>query len=128
MQTIKKVSSIMNEIVDCIFCEIVTGRSPAKFVYSSPMSVGIIPLGPVVPGHVIFMPTKHTTDFSDNPDITANTFKEACDWWKSFNDGPANLITSKGAVATQTVLHLHIHIVPRTEGDGLALPWHSGKE
>lgn len=34
-----------------------------------------------------------------------------------------NLITSRGAAATQSVFHLHLHLVPRTEGDGLALPW-----
>ena len=35
----------------------------------------------------------------------------------------ANLITSAGAAASQTVYHLHVHVVPRAEGDGLALPW-----
>jgi histidine triad (HIT) family protein len=34
-----------------------------------------------------------------------------------------NLITSQGAAATQTVMHLHLHLVPRTDGDGLKLPW-----
>lgn len=36
---------------------------------------------------------------------------------------PSNLITSAGAEATQSVFHLHVHIVPRGENDGLALPW-----
>lgn len=35
----------------------------------------------------------------------------------------ANLITSRGGAATQTVFHLHVHVVPREAGDGLALPW-----
>jgi histidine triad (HIT) family protein len=35
----------------------------------------------------------------------------------------ANIITSIGRVATQSVFHLHVHIVPRHEGDGLCLPW-----
>ena len=41
------------------------------------------------------------------------------------SDAPpsANLITSIGAAATQTVFHLHVHVVPRHEGDGLLLPW-----
>ena len=39
-----------------------------------------------------------------------------------------NLITSVGAAATQTVKHLHIHIVPRHEGDGLHLPWTEQKK
>lgn len=35
----------------------------------------------------------------------------------------ANIITSRGSAATQTVYHLHLHVVPRREGDGLGLPW-----
>lgn len=35
----------------------------------------------------------------------------------------ANIITSKGSLATQTVFHLHVHLVPRAAGDGLPLPW-----
>jgi histidine triad (HIT) family protein len=37
--------------------------------------------------------------------------------------GPCNLITSKGREATQTVFHMHLHLVPRAENDGLLLPW-----
>ena len=41
--------------------------------------------------------------------------------------GDMNLITSKGRPATQSVFHLHLHLVPRKVDDGLALPWYSGK-
>lgn len=37
--------------------------------------------------------------------------------------GDMNLITSRGPAATQTVPHLHLHLIPRREGDGLTLPW-----
>jgi histidine triad (HIT) family protein len=40
---------------------------------------------------------------------------------------PCNLITSAGREATQSVFHLHLHVVPRRENDRLALPWHSGR-
>ncbi|MYX67350.1 histidine triad (HIT) family protein [Streptomyces sp. KhCrAH-43] len=43
------------------------------------------------------------------------------------DSGPMNLITSKGREATQSVFHLHLHLVPRAAGDGLALPWYSGR-
>ena len=41
--------------------------------------------------------------------------------------GPVNLITSRGREATQSVFHLHLHLVPRAANDGLALPWYSGR-
>ncbi len=37
--------------------------------------------------------------------------------------GDCNVITSRGAAATQTVRHLHVHVVPRRQGDGILLPW-----
>ena len=40
---------------------------------------------------------------------------------------PMNLITSKGREATQSVFHMHLHLVPRAKDDGLALPWYSGR-
>jgi histidine triad (HIT) family protein len=49
----------------------------------------------------------------------------AAQWARTCGD--ANLITSVGSAATQTVFHLHVHVVPRRAGDGLALPWTSQK-
>ncbi len=47
----------------------------------------------------------------------------AAQWAAGHRMNPCNLITSAGREATQTVFHLHIHVVPRRDGDGLALPW-----
>jgi len=106
----------------CVFCEIIAGRSPAQFVYTWPDAVAFVPLNPVVPGHTLVVPRVHVDDAVADPIVTAVTFARAA-WYAPRFCGSCNLITSAGAAATQTVFHLHVHIVPREHGDGLPLPW-----
>lgn len=108
---------------DCVFCDIAQGQAPAKFVYTWPEALAIVPLGPVVPGHVLVLPRRHVADATSDPEVTAMTMRHAAE----IAPWPSNIITSIGAPATQSVFHLHVHIVPRAENDGLALPWYSGK-
>ena len=80
------------------------------------------PLNPVTPGHMLFVPVRHVASALDDPYETALTMEIASRWAARLAED-FNLITSAGAAATQTVRHLHIHLVPRREGDGLHLPW-----
>lgn len=112
----------------CVFCEIVQGNVPAKNLADGISNIAIEPLNPVVPGHFIVIPRTHVADAYHNPDITGRTMRDATQWADLFRlrdrrYESVNLITSVGAPATQSVFHLHIHVVPRAEGDGLALPW-----
>lgn len=109
----------------CPFCEIVAGRARAKIVEEWSQVLAIIPLKPVVRGHVLVIPKIHVTDFTTDPDVSALTMRCAAELVMGM--GSYNLITSKGRPATQSVFHLHLHLVPRAENDGLALPWYSGK-
>lgn len=79
------------------------------------------PLNPVVEGHMLFVAGKHTASAAEDPMLSGKVFEVAS--WYMRNRGPANLITSAGHPATQSVFHLHVHYVPRAEGDGLPLPW-----
>lgn len=106
----------------CVFCEIIQGRAPAEFVHVWPEAIAIVPLNPVAAGHVIVIPNAHVGDFTADPVVTgavmarAATLAAAEGWqW--------NLITSAGEFATQTIMHLHVHLVPRWKYDGLSLPW-----
>lgn len=111
----------------CQFCEINTGRAPATFVHEWTNAIAIVPLSPVVDGHILVIPKTHVVDFADDPDITAATAYRAAQLCRDLGLVHANLITSRGVHATQSVRHLHLHLVPRAENDGLALPWYSGK-
>lgn len=104
---------------DCVFCQKIHEHD-----YSDRERdvVSFIPLNPVVSGHRLFVPVQHVDDAADKPWVTAQTMEVAANYAQAMNR-PCNLITSMGEEATQSVFHLHIHYVPRREGDGLHLPW-----
>jgi histidine triad (HIT) family protein len=117
----------MNHTDPCPFCAIAAGRAPATIVREWPDALAIVPLGPVVDGHLLVIPMTHTPDFGADPATSATTMLRAAEL-AAESDQPMNLITSRGRAATQSVYHLHLHLVPRADNDGLALPWYSGRK
>src|SRR5690349_1560889 len=97
---------------ECVFCEIVAGRAPAEYVSTWPDAIAIYPLNPVTPGHTLVIPRVHVQDASAEPEVTGLTFGRAA---ALIAGRQVNLITSVGPAATQTVGHLHVHLVPRAE-------------
>lgn len=106
----------------CVFCDIVAGRAPGNIVARWPDAIALVPLGPVVDGHVLIVPRLHVVDAAENQAVTALTFGLAAEWAQG-QALPFNLITSAGREATQSVFHLHIHYVPRAADDQLMVPW-----
>ncbi|WAL65596.1 HIT domain-containing protein [Amycolatopsis cynarae] len=111
----------MTVLKECVFCTIVAGTAPATVVRTWSDTIAIQPLGGVTAGHVLVIPRTHVADVGVNPAVSARTMARAAELAAEL---PAcNVITSKGAAATQTQWHLHVHVVPRVEGDALPLPW-----
>ncbi|MFI5519810.1 HIT family protein [Streptomyces platensis] len=106
----------------CPFCLIVCGRAPATVLRAWPDALAIRPRhGGVTAGHVLIIPRVHVADVAEDPVVSAATMLRAAEL--AAEAGDCNVITSRGPAATQTVRHLHLHLVPRAEGDGLLLPW-----
>ena len=105
---------------DCVFCGRI-GRG--EYDYDDKYSVAFRPLHPVTPGHFLVIPRKHVASAFDSPLHASRAACLAAELARIMELESFNLITSTGAAATQTVMHQHWHVVPRTEGDGLALPW-----
>lgn len=121
--------SLAGRVDGCVFCDIVAGRVPAEWVVPPdrwPDAVAFSPLNPVTPGHVLVVPKVHVRDFAEDPEVYAATSLRAAELMR-FTPRAMNVITSRGRAATQSVFHLHVHLVPREVNDGLALPWYSGK-
>lgn len=106
----------------CAFCRIVAGEAPATMIQEWPDALAIRPRsGGVATGHVMVIPRVHVPDAGADPVVTGAVMTRAAQLVGEL--AAANLITSKGSAATQTVYHLHVHVVPRLAGDGLPLPW-----
>jgi histidine triad (HIT) family protein len=106
--------------MSCPFCmRILNG----EFDHEDTMCVAFEPLNPVTSGHLLVVPKLHVADALERPSVTANTVDFAARLVSELGIRSCNVITSVGPAATQTIRHLHIHIVPRREGDGLSLPW-----
>ena len=110
-------------VENCVFCQIIIGESPAKFVEKGIHYVAFKPLRPHTPGHVLFVPRMHVVDAADNPMQTGMVMARAGAYVRDVVKGPANIITSIGAESTQTVFHLHLHVVPRGPQDGIRPSW-----
>lgn len=111
--------------IACEFCKIAHKLAPADIVHDwvDYNCLAIVPLNPVTPGHILVLPKEHLRNAVDNPERTATVMFCAADWIARTGVGDCNIITSVGKDATQTIFHLHVHVVPRRAGDGLALPW-----
>jgi histidine triad (HIT) family protein len=112
----------------CAFCDIAAGTGPAVIVAEWPDALAILPRPDetgqrgCTDGHVLVLPRVHVADFVADPLVCASTIARAAELAAQLS-GDFNIITSKGAAATQTVRHLHVHLIPRRPGDGLVLPW-----
>lgn len=108
----------------CVFCAIADGNAPAEIVREWDDALALHPLDPVTDGHLIVIPRAHVPNFTASAVQASYITLRAAELVASLPEAEGwNLITSAGTAATQTVMHLHVHLVPRRTGDGLALPW-----
>ncbi|MFD4020637.1 HIT family protein [Streptomyces sindenensis] len=106
---------------DCAFCAIAAGTAPASVVRDWGDVLAIRPRGGVAEGHLLVIPRRHVEDAGTDPKLSGRVMECAAEFMAEHVN--ANIITSKGDAATQTVYHLHMHLLPRTADDELPLPW-----
>ena len=117
----------------CPFCDVKKIASPIEYIDSAtnPAVMTFVPLDPVTEGHRLFVPVAHYASASESPGLAGVLLESAARWWHDHNEGrhmAANYILSEGSAATQTVFHMHLHLVPRSLDDGLHLPWTDQKK
>jgi diadenosine tetraphosphate (Ap4A) HIT family hydrolase len=113
--------------MSCIFCDIVAGAAPAHRVYEDEHVLAFMDIRPMSPGHTLVVPKQHASGLQDlDPDLGALVFQAAHRIALALRhstlrvDG-VNLVLSDGRAAMQTVFHVHIHALPRRNGDKLRL-------
>lgn len=121
-------------VVDCIFCEIVAGRSPVSAFYEDEIVLGFMTIGPVTEGHAMVTPKQHATYLADLDEATGRQM-----WTVAQRAAAAirasgvrcegiNLFLADGAAAAQEIFHVHLHVFPRHKDDGFGLTAHWDKK
>jgi diadenosine tetraphosphate (Ap4A) HIT family hydrolase len=112
--------------MSCVFCSIVAGEAPATRIYEDDDYLAILDIRPFTRGHTLVFPKRHTVDLAD-------TGTETCAGMVAIGrrialaarasglhaDGN-NVVINDGRAAFQSVLHIHLHVVPRRNGDKLS--------
>lgn len=106
----------------CVFCSIVAGETPAEVVLDEGDVVAFLDARPVFKGHVLLVPRSHVVTLPDLPDDQRDGFLAAAQRLATAvveGLGAQGSFVAMNNVVSQSVPHLHCHVVPRTKGDGL---------
>jgi histidine triad (HIT) family protein len=113
---------------ECVFCRIVARQIPATVVHEDDQTLAFMDLGQVNPGHVLVAVKKHAENLYALDDAQAGAVLRAAARVArairdAFQPEGLSVYQANGSAAGQTVLHYHVHLVPRHAGDGMALSW-----
>lgn len=107
---------------NCIFCKIANKEIPGKIIYEDDICVAFLDLSQTTNGHTLVIPKKHFKNFLEVDDDTlAHMIKVTKDIANKIvtklNANGANILTNANEVAGQTVMHFHLHIIPRYDNN-----------
>jgi len=107
---------------DCAFCAIVSGQTEAEIVFEDELSLAFLDVRPLFPGHSLLIPRAHHETLGDLPDeLVEPYFRSARLLSVAIPDamGAQGSFVAINNLVSQSVPHLHTHIVPRVRKDGL---------
>jgi len=113
---------------DCVFCRIVARQIPATVVHEDEHTLAFMDLGQVNPGHVLVTVKAHVENIfglgaPQASAVSVAMVRLANAIRAAFAPHGLSVYQANGKAAGQTVFHYHVHLVPRHEGDGMALTW-----
>ena len=106
----------------CLFCSIIAGETPATIVVDDDEVVAFLDIKPLFPGHTLVVPREHHVTLADLPTERLGPFFERVATMQRVVQeglGAQGAFVAMNNIVSQSVLHLHCHVVPRTKGDGL---------
>jgi histidine triad (HIT) family protein len=112
----------------CVFCRIVARQIPASVVHQDAQTIAFMDLGQVNPGHVLVALKAHAENvYALDDEQAAAVFRSVARVARAVRDvfAPPGLSVyqANGPSAGQTVFHVHVHVVPRYDNDGMNLTW-----
>ena len=113
---------------NCIFCKIANGDIPSNTVYEDEDFRVILDLNPASKGHALILPKEHAANLFELPEETAKKAivlakRIGAAMMETLGCTGLNLVQNNGASAGQTVLHFHLHLIPRYDGDSAMVQW-----
>lgn len=112
--------------MSCVFCAIVAGEAPAIRIYEDDDYLAILDIRPFTRGHTLVLPKRHSVDLTDtSPETLAGMVtlgQRIAQAARSTELADAtNIAVNDGRAAFQTVFHIHLHVLPRRNGDKLSV-------
>lgn len=112
----------------CVFCRIVAKEIPAAVVFEDEQTIAFMDAGQANPGHVLVAAKGHAENLYELNDVQAGALLRTAAHVArairaAFNPPGLSVYQANGKAAWQTVFHYHMHLLPRHEGDGMALTW-----
>ena len=113
---------------ECVFCKIVAGEIDSIPVYEDANTLAFMDINPIAYGHTLVIPKQHWQNLYEVPDdqlayVTATAKRVATAIRKALVPDGVSLVQANGKGAAQSVLHFHMHVIPRTLGDELKINW-----
>ena len=113
---------------ECIFCKIVAGTSDSQQIYQDDTTLAFMDIHPANDGHCLVIPKAHfETVFEMPPAAFGTVASTAAKVARVVNEvlrpGGISLLQANGELAGQSVLHVHVHVLPRVAGDDLLINW-----
>jgi len=109
---------------NCIFCKIVAGELPSSRIFEDDTCVAFLDISPIRPGHTLIVPKDHAPNLAElDPTTGGHLFtcgqKIAAALYDGLECDGVSVFLADGAAAGQDVFHSHLHLLPRSDGDGL---------
>lgn len=123
---------IMSDGKDCIFCKVLAGESEVSLVYQDEVCAAFMDIQPVNPGHLLVVPHRHAAHLADlREEEGARMFRVARRLAAALRQSGVrsegvNLFLADGEAAGQEVFHVHLHVFPRCDGDGVGFKFPPG--
>lgn len=116
-------------MADCIFCKIAAGEIPSHKVYEDETCIAILDVCPVAKGHTLIIPKKHAENLfalseTEASEIMKRVHHVAGQLKERLHPDGLNLVQNNGEAAGQTVMHFHMHAIPRFANDDVRINWH----
>ena len=111
----------------CIFCDLIRGAAEVSICYEDATAIAFLDIQPVNAGHVLVVPREHYEVLQDIPkEVGAHLYQVAAKLipvvQTAADATDMNIVVNSGAAAGQNVMHYHIHLIPRKNGDGFDVP------